>query len=312
MASASDVDSAGTCRYRQHVTRGLGLAVGAGLVAACGLATSLWGCLEDLPEQASCPAPPVVEGSVFDCVGEIATAFDGGFMPPPDNLCMISDPSFTACYRGPSGCDCNTEGRKDCVVAGDEEACFPNGDCPLKVREQFPDARCMTLQPDDIGPFSREPEQCLCGCEHCMSVCDGRGPVWSQFEFLDQQGGSLDGKGILFFFISRHMPSKGTLGVYLRARGTSLGPLSEDGGASFPPVLAVGPSDAPPNLEEAPVWVLPRDLDDRFSEVVLPAPGEQVYTWNSGDTKPGILSLYAGNNVITLMEIDCIVPFVIE
>ena len=282
--------------------------MGAGLVAACGVATSLWGCLEDLPEGATCPTAPVVEGAAFDCLGTIAAAFDAGFMLDQQNLCMVSDPSFSACYRGPSGCECNTEGTRDCVVVGEHEACFPNGDCPLKVREQFPDARCVSLQPDDIGPSQREPEQCLCGCEQCMSVCDGRGPVWSQFELI-ADGGYADEKGVLYFDIRRHMPSKGRLGIYLRARGTSWGlPGLPDG----PPWLAVGPADVPPDPEQVPIWVLPRDLDDRFEEVVLPAPADQVYTWSNADTKPGIMGIFAGSNTITLMEIDCIVPFVIE
>jgi hypothetical protein len=284
------------------VKRALGLAVGAALAGAVASAS---GCLDDLPEPARCPAVANVEGSVDACIDAITQASMNGWMPDPANLCTHEE-EFTACYRGPGGCACNTD-EEGCRTADDSEACFPSGDCPPRVRDQYPNARCVTLSSDDIGPGVQEPEQCLCGCEFCMSVCDGRGPIWSQLEYWTQATGYADPKGTLTFDVRRHVSTKGRLGVYIRARGTAVGAMEGIG----PPIVGVVPADQP--LEDgALLGALPSFLDNGFQEVVVPSAQADLYAWENGDAKPGILLMLGGINTLTLMEIDCIVPFVVE
>ena len=293
------VDSTGVDRYRRGVRRGVGLAVGVGLVATAGIATSMAGCLQDLSEPATCPAPPVVEGNVRDCFDAIMAANDAGQIDVDgSDLCLNRAP-LAACYRGPSGCEFN--GARDCLSPEDHEACFPSGDCPAKVREQFPDARCVSLVAEDIGRGLAEPEQCLCGCELCMSVCDGRGPVWAQIEIFTEDA-FRDPRGYLSFDVVRHMPESGKLGVYVRARG-----LVTAGGS--PAYLAVMREA---EQEPAAFWFMPFDLNDRFEEVLLPPAGQEVYAWGNSASKPSWVFMGAGVNSLTLMEIDCVVPFVIE
>ena len=74
--------------------------------------------------------------------------------------------------------------------------------------------------------------------------------------------------------------------------------------------MGVVPSDAVPS--EPAIWPLPFDLDDRFEEVLLPPAGQAVYSWSNADDKPGLAAIVAGRNTLTFMEIDCVVPFVIE
>jgi hypothetical protein len=45
---------------------------------------------------------------------------------------------------------------------------------------------------------------------------------------------------------------------------------------------------------------------------VVPSAQADLYAWENGDAKPGILLMLGGINTLTLMEIDCIVPFVVE
>ena len=257
-------------------------------------------CLDDLPAANDCPTPAVVDGRVEDCVTALGTWFANheSEFDPTDGC--LDDPEYLGCYRGKRDCAC---GSGECKV--DADACYPPGDCPTAVRERFPSAECVRLSADDVGPELDEAEQCLCGCEDCITVCDGKGPVWSQVEIEKQFGeGVVDPKGFLWLSISRLMPASGRLGVYVRARGRSFEFGEVQASDSYLLAFPQEQLGGDPRLIE----LLPRDMSDRFEELVLPERSE--YAWTSNDDRPGSIVIGAAVNATTIVEIDCIVPFV--
>jgi hypothetical protein len=274
-------------------------------VAAC---LAIPGCLGELPEAEQCPSPAAVQGKAVDCLDVARAAIlDGSYVLDPANLCLIED-AFNSCYRGSAGCSCNAG---ECLEADDSNACFPRDDCPPRIRELYPEAECKQLSADDIGPQLTEADQCLCGCESCIQVCDGRGPVWTQVETIDAMNMSTDPGGLLLFDVRRHMPSRGKLGLYVRARGFAFDLRNSEQKAANAPVSPPFVSIAPAEGGGTEIWeTLPQELDDRFEEVVLPR-NVEPYSWDNDDERPGLLVLSAGWNTATMMEIDCIVPFVI-
>jgi hypothetical protein len=268
-------------------------------IAAVSSLVGVASCLQDLPGPIDCPPAGAVEGRVEECVTALSAWFQT-HDPDLENSCL-DQPDYLGCYRGERDCAC---GSGECPVA--EDACYPPGDCPPAVRERFPSAECMRLSPDDVGPELSEPEQCLCGCEECITVCDGKGPVWAQIELANLAGdGVVDPKGFLLLSISRLMPASGRLGVYMRARGRSYEFSEVQAGDSYLvsyPQEQLGIGD--PRLIES----LPRDMNDRFEELVLPQRTE--YAWTSNDDRPGSIVIGSAVNAFTVLEIDCVVPFV--
>jgi hypothetical protein len=265
------------------------------------------GCLGELPAAAQCPSAAQTEGRAADCIGSVIEASQNGYMFDLSNLCLHED-AFNSCYR-PGGCACAAD---ECLDADDSDACFPDDDCPPQVTELYPNATCKQLSADDIGPQLTETDQCLCGCERCMQVCDGRGPVWNQLEFIGPMGNPTDPKGVLLFDVRRHMPAKGTLGLYIRARGLASDVRTpEQKGANAPlspPYVAIVAAEG----GDAVGWdTLPAEIDERFEELVLPRSVAEPYTWDSDDQRPGLLYFIPGMNTATTIEIDCIIPFII-
>jgi hypothetical protein len=267
-------------------------------------ALALGGCLEDLPQAQLCPEAPARSGEAAACAEAIGAAVMNGYQFDLTDACLLDVESFTSCYRGPGGCACD---ERECTPPGAVDACFPQSDCPPLVRLHHPEARCVTLGRDDIGRGATEAEQCLCGCEACLGVCDGRGPVWGQVEAFDLQTNQyLDPQGFLYFDVLRSMPNKGRMGVYLRARGFATQVMNLESG---PPFVGVVPSDGSMGSWALP---LPPLLADGFEELVLASQPEDLYAWDSDADKPSILGVAAGINTLTLMEIDCVIPFFIE
>lgn len=256
-------------------------------------------CLDDLAEPSDCPTPARIEGRVEDCIAAFGDWL-GSNEIDFENSCL-GDPSYMGCYRGNRDCSCNPN---ECKAS--EDACYPPGDCPPAVRERFPSAECVRLSADDVGPELTEPEQCLCGCEECITVCDGKGPVWSQVELYNPYTDDVyDKKGYLWLSIARLMPASGRLGVYVRARGRVFELPEATAGEVY---LFAYPQEQLGEGMPAFIEQLPRDMADSFEELVLPEVSD--YSWKTNDERPGSIVVSAALNAATMLEIDCIVPFV--
>lgn len=264
---------------------------GALLTGALGLAA----CLPDLDEPAVCPTPAVEP--LGDC--------DGVAVVTPQVGCY--DPAQIACLR--PDCSCRPD-----ACPTDEGACYPDGDCPPLVRDEIgvSDAVCRRLEPDSIGiPEALDPAfHCTCGCADCMSVCDGRGPVFA----VRLRKGMPGLVPIPPMNIEGLMPDAGRLGVYVRARGIG--------------ALLVAPFTGDPDVldtwqvvdEGGGLNIMTLQPRDTFGErVFFRTINGEPYSWDGPEDKPTVLLLTGleldpedpnEEDVRDLfVEIDCVVPF---
>lgn len=252
-------------------------------------------CLDDLSEPLECPAKPQISGSAATCLDLVAddlNAFD------PTSYCMVKA-SAASCYRDAPTCDCGDE-------CASEPACHPAPDCPAEILETYPTARCVQLAPEDIGPFQNEADQCLCGCEACITTCDGRGPVWSQLDLADENTGELlTPQGVLTIDLQRHLPDRGKAGIYVRARGLTAA-TGQNPSPAPPTVLGVTDDANNPFT----MGSLPSLMNDRFNAELYPADGP--LTWDRRSDMPTLVGLSNNIGAFSVYEIDCIVPFVVE
>ncbi len=252
-------------------------------------------CLEDLEEPLECVPPPERPGAATSCLTAVAEA-----ATPFDERACVSDPELLSCYRDPAAtCSCE----RDCEDTS--PACHPAPDCPAEVLERYPTAQCFQFDPEDIGPFQSGEEQCLCGCETCLRTCDGKGPIWTQIDFLDPNTGELaTPAGVLTLETQRHFPERGRGGVYVRARGLTAS-VGQDEATEAPGVLAFGES-----LEQVTVMgQLPGLMSDRFDEALFPA--DDLLEWSDASNRPSLVAFNNAAQAYSLYEIDCVIPFVV-
>ncbi len=232
-------------------------------------------------------------GSAVTCINRVAELLDDGGYPFDENNCTDHIDAF-ACYRGSDQpCTCNPD--RECPQRDD---CHPAPNCPDEVIDRYPGARCIELTTEDIGPIAGPKEQCLCGCEACVTTCDGRGPIWSQIE-----GPVQDGNGAFTFDLQRHLPSTGNVGFYVRGRGWTVASDANDPLAPF--AALIGESDV-----LASVGQLPTMMDDRFEARLFPS--DDLHRWSSPADRPALLVLVNNVNTFTHYEIDCVIPFIVD
>jgi hypothetical protein len=256
----------------------------AAALAMLGLAAPVaTGCLDDLPAPLSCPPDAGYKGS--NCVPALIDVVPG---------CLTLEQM--ACLSGPrTTCTCIAD---ECPVP--EETCYPEGDCPAEVTTSVSGSpSCLRLAPRDIGAGLPSESQCLCGCGGCMAVCDGKGPVL---------GVTSDGNvpfAPLAIDVSSYMPDSGRLGVFVRERGLA--------GA----LLAVMKGE-PPNYEIGTYYYIESPIGTAFTSQVFyddPFLGTSDYRWEKAADKPQLLVIFVQGTadlpVTNLMEIDCVIPFLL-
>lgn len=264
------------------------------------MASLVTGCLDDLPQPSQCPAD--AQHEVGDCSPAIVKVTEEG-------IARCLQPDETACLAGTEACSCLSG---SCPVT--EDACFPPPDCPPAVRERYPDAECIRLEPLEIGLGTPSEVQCMCGCAGCAAVCDGRGPVF----------GVLDTGGDLAFLpptfeVRRHLPDQGTFGIYLRVRGlASMGLALFSGQIDLSgEVFDVTPLNFGPDWPHGTPYVLSPLSTEFVEHVVVDQKLLEVpaYTWTSADRRPDYAMLLPGGSMtdpaLSLYELDCAVPFVL-
>lgn len=268
-------------------------ALAALISGSCLLALECAACLDDLPPPTACPPPAVHEAG--DCTSIFA-------VKEPN---CISDHGNAvqreACLAGPrASCAC---GADECPAAS--SACYPDGDCPLEVIEAAgPEARCIRFAPEDFGfGVVSDATQCMCGCARCASVCDGQGPIVG---VLADENPTYAAPAMN---LGRHLPDKGRVGIYVRARGVSNLPIG---------VFSGDYVNDPENLEPRSVYLMTTALDD-FTEQVFFGPdfiGNKLpYAWSDEAGKPTTLVLFnqqpepGAEPILTFYELDCVVPF---
>jgi len=254
------------------------------LLLLLGLPTALPGCLEDLPGPTECPPPAQFAGT--DCLPALQNPPTGCF-----------DVEQMACLAGPrSSCTCIAD---ECPAQDD--ACYPDGDCPQAVSDLDESVECHRLEPERLGGGLPSETICLCGCAGCAAVCDGKGPV---------MGVVTDEEHIpaLIVDLTGMMPDSGRLGVYLRVRGL----------ASFVMITAIGDASDLNTLQLVPpVYSVVTPLGLDFTEGVLfddEFLGVDAYRWDRPEDKPSLIALApreVSGTVVALAEFDCIVPFVV-
>lgn len=256
------------------------------------IASSFGGCLEDLPAATECPPP--AENAVGDCLH----VFDD--LTPN---CMTDRPhaaELFSCMMGPRpSCACDA---LECPTT--EASCYPEGDCPPEVIEVAGSkAKCLRLDAEDYGLGYDANQQCICGCAECASVCDGKGPTI----------GVVDDGHHFYVYplidLSKHMPSSGKLGIYVRARGVSNVQVASFTGAF------------PDNLVNTSIYYLTTPLDQFTSQVFYGKDfigNTEPYAWSTEEEKPTVIALANSlamtvNDppISTFYELDCIIPFVV-
>ncbi len=241
-------------------------------------------CLADLPSGLTCPPEPVVPGD--NCVPALEGAAVGCLTAPQ-----------VACLAGTrTSCTCIAD---ECPLPAD--VCYPEGDCPQEVRDKVQgEPQCIKLEPKDIGAGLPSESQCLCGCAGCLAVCDGKGPVLAV-----KHDGQVEPNPLLINLAGR-MPDSGKIGIFIRERGLS--------GA----VLGVIKGEDP-NFELVTYYYVISPIGtEPTSQIYYDDPflGTTEYSWKEAKDKPTALVIAAGegttvNPQLTLMEIDCVIPFVV-
>jgi hypothetical protein len=248
-------------------------------------------CLEELPAATDCPAAAQVKGG--DCTPVLSNPPLGCF-----------GPAEVACLAGNiTTCNCQSD-----ACPTPDDACYPDGDCPELVKDEASKtADCRRLDKARFG-LQSVPNQavCLCGCAGCASVCDGVGPVMGINAVVPLNTGPIG----LVVDVADKMPDSGTLGAYLRLRGT----------AAVVVAVATGSSDVAqatwiPDL----AYLVVTTTESDFVERVLynnDYGGRGAYVWQRPEDKPTLLAIYppgsavdGGAQLSALFEVDCVVPF---
>jgi hypothetical protein len=251
------------------------------------------GCFDDLPEPLTCPPQTITPAG--NCLEPIQTISDPGCYTLQPN-----PPEIFECLAGPrTSCDC---GMNECDTS--VNACYPTGDCPPEVRSAAGDnAECLRLGEDDFK-FPGVPQiiQCICGCTACATVCDGKGPVVGLLDVGDMSFAALSVR------LDEHMPERGKVGVYVRARGLS----------NLVAAIFTGDIDGEDTLVAQRSSFVFTPLD-QFTEFVMFddgfISGDGAYAWKKNADKPTLLAFFTQGSMeapqAALYEVDCIIPFIV-
>ncbi len=260
------------------------------------MAVTLGACLDDLAPPLACPPPaPISSGDCSDIVPPLT-----GCLPAHQRACFAGERTSCACL--PSECEARPDG------------CFPAPDCPPAVSAVAADAECLRVEEEHFGTFGviRPGFDCTCGCTSCLSVCDGRGPTF---------GAVLEGDGRLteadfmipLLRIDELLPPQGRLGIYVRLR--NLDRLTVQ--------IFTGDIDMPDPescFELSRTGLVPAAPDGDFFEHILYQEllDEDLATkplvWDDERERPSLVAMLPplDERGFTLVEIDCIIPFVVR
>lgn len=235
----------------------------------------LGACMGDLADPTSCP--PAAQHPEGNCVAAVSN-------PPPAAGCLKA-PNWFTCLTGsrPQGAACSDQECPDTPGA-----CYPAGDCPKAVTDAVPGATCFRLAPED---FTASP--CTAGCARCAITCDGQGMA------VGVVADPMAPQAPLTIDIARYMPASGQLGIYVSSRG-----LSRE-------TIRITTATAPTPISYPLIAAVP---DAQFVEHVF-FKSPQAYIWPTSTTAPAKIQFEPtsiGNGGATLVEIDCIIPFVIS
>ncbi len=295
----------------------LALAVVLGLAPAC---------LEPLPDPTTCEPPAkVIDDACVPCDPPkqfvedtcmicppaalvpysqcLPSAFvKGGHVPA--NGCLAADGQYDrfSCLTGDRACSCD--------AGGEEEpgpACFAQaGDCPEAVRRVSPNAVCYPVAPTDVEPtdLGGVREGCACGCYEAIARCDGVGMAFGMFSDGTNPGPiAFEGARLR---LGDRLPSSGTFGVYVRARGFA-----------SPVVVTPHPS--------APVRSWMFFVTSDFVEQVAYGPDQDGVDPDFGPNEPyhydglgrptevriATQTAKAESDLLAIYEVDCVIPFVV-
>jgi hypothetical protein len=233
-------------------------------------------CFADLPAPASCP--PDAQHQAGDCAAALAAQAHSGTLDTPILECLSGSRDGGSCSCAGVSIECPNAA----------SACWPPGDCPPAVTAQIAGASCSSIGQGNVLPG--------CGCIECATACDGVGPVFGAVIPPTPDGGSMT-VPIAGFALPR-LPDSGAAGVYVRARGTA-GP-SSGLRLTFFDASSNGPGSATP-------VDLPSDLS--FGETML------LTSWVTPSDAPQqvaiVLTASPGPPERAVVEVDCIVPFVV-
>jgi hypothetical protein len=251
-------------------------------------ALGLGACIDDLPDALSCP--PSAQRVGTDCLPTLEHLKNAG-------RCLADDEMSCLSGARPS-CACQGVNR-ECPTP--EPTCFPDGDCPQLVHSLAGDGvHCLRIDADKIGAGLSSAEQCLCGCAGCVSVCDGRGPIYG----ILNDGTFQDFMTPLALDIADRMPSSGLLGVYVRVRGFANA------------IVGVAVKNEVRHLYYLTLPVAPDFVEQAFTKNPFFDP--DGYSWTREEDKPTALVVVPlpldpsqFEVSVSLFELDCIVPFVL-
>jgi hypothetical protein len=225
----------------------------------------------------------------------------------PGQRCTLMGDACLTNQRGV--CMCNES--NGCPKSADR--CFPAPDCPPPIKTAAPRSRCLDSNlaftqsssssstggpappvPLVDGGAGRPAEQgpttipCACGCVGCAEVCDGRGPVIGASQKLT--------------ITPSDTPPTGQLGFMIRARGRGRITLQPFAGGALP---------VAPNAIASQTYTVSSDSADpagvdHFVDL-LPTAG----TFDLVDGPLHIERIELSTSSDAVLEIDCVVPFVI-
>jgi len=200
--------------------------------------------------------------------------------------------SETQCLAGPrTTVECQGTGA-ECPIAD------AGTGCPQAVIDRFGQGvECPNLTLADFAAFGEKSSaQCLTGCLTCARVCDGVGPVLGvrtgeSFKSDVPPPGMPD---FILLPIELHMPETGLLGLYVRVRGEG----------TFQVAFLHGPLLGGDDVTGGDMF---SSYGEDFQDLMLPLDPELAFEWDA-TTRPDYLVI---KGIQTLIEIDCVVPFVL-
>lgn len=292
--------------------------VGSGVLAASA-------CLEPLPEPTSCEEPArVIDGACVPCDPPRLFVEDTCTLCPPTPELLFErcvPRAFTDYGVPPNGClaadgvveryDCVTDhdpARCECdaaaIEASAQPSCYSDGTCPGAVLALGSNAQCFPFEPEDVRWFGAiSHEGCDCGCIENLARCDGKAFAFGGYSDASEPLPDFDA---ITIDLGDKLPDSGTAGVYMLVRGFAT-PFYLQYGKAAAALTAWGfyvITDSVQQIGYGP------DQDGFQVDLLDP------YSWKDASGRPDTLYVIPPpaverEGVVTLLEIDCIVPFVI-
>lgn len=293
--------------------------------ALTGALLALGACLEPLPEPTSCEEPArVIEGECVPCEAPKQFVNDTCTLCPPApelpfERCVPR--AFTDYGVPPKGClagdgkferyNCVTDhdpARCECDAAALEQSaqpsCYSDGTCPAAVGALGANAQCFPFEPADVHWYgATSHEGCDCGCIENLARCDGRAFAFGGYSDASEPLPQFD---YIRLDLGDRLPDSGTVGAYMLVRGfaTPLYLLFTKGDVTLTTWGFYVTTDSVQQIGYGP------DQDGFQIDLLDP------YSWADASGRPDTLFLAPPpavelDGIVTLVEIDCIVPFVI-